>query len=451
MTLKNSTAIQVEKLGKKYRIGQKKRSHDTLRDSIMHGISGLFGRSTAMVSGFARNGNPNEFWALKDVSFEIKPGEIVGIIGRNGAGKSTLLKTLARITEPTEGSIDIFGRVGSLLEVGTGFHQELTGRENVFLSGSILGMRKSEIHRHFDEIVEFAEVEKFIDMPVKHYSSGMYLRLAFGVAAFLQPEILLIDEVLAVGDAEFQKKCLGKMGDVSKQGRTVLFVSHNMGAVQELCQRGILLESGQIAFDGTAINCVGEYYARTSGSGEEHQRQDSGLPLEATNLRINNSLDPIIEAGKCFDISLDLRGRGVRNPRMYLIVENVLGQLLIHSRATSKEIGLERIDGTHTVKVSVPPVWLSPGIYSLYFKLITNSVEWEGRINSERFMFEVRGEMEATGKSILHPDVKWTIGSAHAGGSKNGAGPRRNSSEKTKSEHECYEKQASVDCSIVKK
>jgi lipopolysaccharide transport system ATP-binding protein len=409
MTLSKNTAIQVEGLGKQYKIGQTKRSHDTLRDSIMHGFSGMFGRSKFAANGNGKNGNSDRFWALKDVSFEVKPGEIVGIIGRNGAGKSTLLKTLARITEPTEGSIDIFGRVGSLLEVGTGFHQELTGRENVFLSGSILGMRKAEIHRHFDEIVDFAEVEKFIDMPVKHYSSGMYLRLAFGVAAFLQPEILLIDEVLAVGDAVFQKKCLGKMGDVSKQGRTVLFVSHNMGAVQELCQRGILLESGRVAFDGSAIDCVGEYYTRTNSSSYKEDNQDAGRPMEVTELKVNGSLDPVIESGKSFEVSLTLKGREIKNPRMFLIIENILGQTLVHSQVFSKEIGLEQIDGSYTLHLSIPALWLSPGIYSMYFKIIANSVEWEGRINSERLMLEVRGEMENTGKALLHPDVKWRV------------------------------------------
>lgn len=407
MTLNKNVAIQVEGLGKQYKIGQTKRSHDTLRDSIMRGFSGLFGRFAA--NGNANNGNSNEFWALRDISFEIKPGEIVGVIGRNGAGKSTLLKTLARITEPTEGSIDIFGRVGSLLEVGTGFHQELTGRENVFLSGSILGMRKAEIHRHFDEIVDFSEVEKFIDMPVKHYSSGMYLRLAFGVAAFLQPEILLIDEVLAVGDAVFQKKCLGKMDDVSKQGRTVLFVSHNMGAIQELCQRGILLDSGRVAFDGKAVDCVSEYYSRTSSSNHKDENKNTGRPMEVAGLKVNDSLSPIIESGKSFEVSLNLKGRHIKNPRMFFIIENILGQSLVHSRVYSKEIGLEQIDGSYVLRLSIPALWLSPGIYSMYFKVIANSVEWEGRIISERLMLEVRGEMENTGKAVLHPDVKWRV------------------------------------------
>jgi lipopolysaccharide transport system ATP-binding protein len=235
----SDVAIRVEGLGKQYRLGGPRERYDTLRDQIRKwsSLRGLLRRAT-------RAEHRPPFWALKDVSFEVEPGEVVGIIGRNGAGKSTLLKILSRITEPTEGAADIHGRVGSLLEVGTGFHPELTGRENVYLNGAILGMRRAEIGRKFDEIVAFAEVEKFIDTPVKHYSSGMYMRLAFAVAAHLEPEILIVDEVLAVGDAEFQKKCLGKMGDVAKSGRTVLFVSHNMQTIANLCQLCICLKDG---------------------------------------------------------------------------------------------------------------------------------------------------------------------------------------------------------------
>ena len=226
-------AISVEKLGKLYRIGERERYY-TLRDTLARSFAAPF-RRLKETPQFATRDSQSEFiWALKDVSFEIKQGEVVGIIGRNGAGKSTLLKILSRITEPTEGEARIYGRVGSLLEVGTGFHSELTGRENIYLNGAILGMKKTEIDRKFDEIVAFAEVEKFLDTRVKHYSSGMYMRLAFSVAAHLEPEILIVDEVLAVGDAAFQKKCLGKMGEVAKEGRTVLFVSHNMVAIERL-------------------------------------------------------------------------------------------------------------------------------------------------------------------------------------------------------------------------
>lgn len=242
----SDTVIKVENLSKQYRIGSAVDRHQTFREALTDTFTYPFRRlKHAFNKGnAASDGNPEYIWALKDVSFEVKQGEVVGIIGRNGAGKSTLLKVLARITEPTEGRATLRGRVGSLLEVGTGFHSELTGEENIYLSGTILGMKSSEISRKFDEIVAFAEMEKFINTPVKYYSSGMYMRLAFAVAAHLEPEILLVDEVLAVGDAEFQKKCLGKMGDVAKGGRTVLFVSHNMSAIDILCSKAIYIHEG---------------------------------------------------------------------------------------------------------------------------------------------------------------------------------------------------------------
>ncbi len=254
-------AIQVEGLSKEYHIGGPQKTYDRLGDQLTDMFTAPFRRAGKLLRGQATGAaDLNEtFWALKDVSFQIKSGEVVGIIGRNGAGKSTLLKILSRITDPTEGYADIYGRVGSLLEVGTGFHPELTGRENIYLNGAILGMKKMEIRRKFDEIVDFAEIGKFIDTPVKHYSSGMHVRLAFSVAAHLEPEILLVDEVLAVGDMAFQRKCLGKMDDVAEQGRTVLFVSHNMGLMQTLCQRGILLQQGAVITDGTITEAVDTY------------------------------------------------------------------------------------------------------------------------------------------------------------------------------------------------
>ncbi len=260
-------AIQVEHLSKRYRIGKL-----IGRGDGRHSGRSRFYNPFRYLISTLRNPTPEEIiWALKDVSFEVRRGEVVGIIGKNGAGKSTLLKILSRITEPTEGKAHISGRVGSLLEVGTGFHPELTGRENVYLNGAILGMRKSEIDSKFDEIVTFAEVEKFIDTPVKRYSSGMYVRLAFAVAAHLETEILLVDEVLAVGDVAFQEKCLGKMGDVARQGRTVLFVSHNLGAVRQLCHRGMLLKSGVLELDAGVMECISRYLA--------HETKLSGLIL----------------------------------------------------------------------------------------------------------------------------------------------------------------------------
>jgi lipopolysaccharide transport system ATP-binding protein len=261
-------AICVKELGKRYTIGEGQAGYRTLRDSIVETLIRPFGKARKLLSGNRTGSEQNNasIWALKDVSFEIKHGEVVGIIGRNGAGKSTLLKILSQITEPTEGGVDLYGRVGSLLEVGTGFHPELTGRENIYLSGAILGMKRAEIERKFDDIVSFAEVEKFLHTPVKHYSSGMYLRLAFAVAAHLEPDILIVDEVLAVGDAAFQKKCMGKMTGVAKEGRTVLFVSHNMAAVTRLCERAILLDGGRVLEDGPAGQVVTTYL--TSGVGK---------------------------------------------------------------------------------------------------------------------------------------------------------------------------------------
>jgi len=259
----SDVVIRAEGLGKKYLIGHQaeRERYVALRDVVGRTAKGLLRSAKDMIRGrqLVAGDEVEEIWALKDVSFEIRRGEVVGIIGRNGAGKSTLLKILSRITEPSAGRVEIRGRVASLLEVGTGFHPELTGRENIYLNGAILGMTRAEIRRKFDEIVDFAGVEKFLDTPVKRYSSGMYVRLAFAVAAHLEPEILVVDEVLAVGDAEFQKKCLGKMGEVARGGRTVLFVTHNMGAITHLCNSAFLLQGGSLTFGGSAATAISRY------------------------------------------------------------------------------------------------------------------------------------------------------------------------------------------------
>jgi lipopolysaccharide transport system ATP-binding protein len=322
----SNEVIKLENISKRYMLGHRRNRHDGLRhrmeDMLRNPLRWLRRR---LPQNQVQN---DEFWALKDVSFEIKQGEVVGLIGRNGAGKSTLLKILSRITQPTTGRVRLKGRVASLLEVGTGFHPELTGRENIYLNGAILGMRKAEIRRKFDDIVAFSEVEKFLDTPVKRYSSGMYVRLAFAVAAHLEPEILLVDEVLAVGDAAFQKKCLGKMGEVARGGRTILFVSHNMDAVRELCQRGILIEDGGIQTDGDAESVVEAYFARLSaGNGLQRRNNPYGLVLEKVVLKNDQGQETRqFSPGEdlIVEIAYDARKR-LENPYFLLVVQGKRG------------------------------------------------------------------------------------------------------------------------------
>ena len=301
--------VRVEGLAKQYRIGTREVAYDTLRESIVGMMRSPLKRLRR------RNGhsNPETIWALQDVSFTVNPGEVVGLIGSNGAGKSTLLKILSRITEPTRGRVELYGRVASLLEVGTGFHPELTGRENILLNGAILGMRRAEIEHKFDEIVAFAELEKFLDTPVKRYSSGMYMRLAFAVASHLEPEILMIDEVLAVGDAQFQKKCLGKMGDVAREGRTVLFVSHNMTAVQNLCQRALWLKEGRLVEDGPAGQVVSLYLkANSTPAYEQNWENISTAPgnelvrLHSASIRpVEHETSDLLSVRSPFDLEFE--------------------------------------------------------------------------------------------------------------------------------------------------
>lgn len=279
--------IEVTHLSKEYRLGGAHRDTDNFRELLVRGLRWpLHALKTRQAPSRPKN---EHFWAVRDVSFEVQEGEVVGIIGRNGAGKSTLLKIVSRITDPTEGSVTLRGRLASLLEVGTGFHPELTGRENIYLNGAILGMRKAEIDAAFHDIVTFSEIDKFLDTPVKHYSSGMYVRLAFAVAAHLNPEILVVDEVLAVGDMAFQKKCLGKMSEVSQGGRTVLFVSHNMAAVESLCHRAIVLNQGRIVFSGTAKEAVKYYLHMVSGDTEANLGQIVDLSQAPRTSRLSNS------------------------------------------------------------------------------------------------------------------------------------------------------------------
>ena len=310
----SDVAIRAENLGKLYRIGERER-YLALRDVLARTLSSparLFGKKTA-----SSKSDASELWAVKDISFEIRQGEVVGIIGRNGAGKSTLLKILARITKPTRGFAEVHGRMGTLLEVGTGFHPELTGRENVFLSGAILGMRKNEIQRKFDEIVAFSEVERFIDTPLKHYSSGMQMRLAFAVAAHIEPEILLVDEVLAVGDVAFQKKCLGKMSEVSKGGRTILFVSHNMAAVQQLTKTCLLLDRGAVSFQGSTAEASVRYLRGLEGESVatynvENVRRpypELSRDVEFIRLRLPGTANNAVKSDEDIRVIIRLRSR----------------------------------------------------------------------------------------------------------------------------------------------
>lgn len=286
----SDTVISVENLGKQYRLRHlASGGYRTFREMIAEKVAGLLRPARRLAPVRSQRSREEEFWALRNVSFQVKRGEVVGIVGRNGAGKSTLLKLLSRITQPTEGRVRIQGRVASLLEVGTGFHPELTGRENIFLNGAILGMGRREIRAKFEEIVAFAEVNQFVDTPVKRYSSGMYLRLAFSVAAHLEPEILVVDEVLAVGDAAFQKKCINRMNTVAETGRTVLFVSHNLSAVRRLCQRGILLKQGGVGYDGDVEGCLGEYIWERKADAAEYVQATN--PTKRVNLRKAALLD----------------------------------------------------------------------------------------------------------------------------------------------------------------
>ncbi|MCB1276988.1 ABC transporter ATP-binding protein [Prosthecobacter sp.] len=379
--------IRVENLGKCYRIRHETRERYTaLRDVIARKAKGIFNRAS---SNRHPESGEEDFWALKDVSFEIKQGEVVGIIGRNGAGKSTLLKILSRITEPTKGRITLNGRVASLLEVGTGFHPELTGRENIFLNGAILGMTKAEIRSKFDEIVAFAEVEKFLDTPVKRYSSGMYVRLAFAVAAHLEPEILVIDEVLAVGDAEFQKKCLGKMGEVARGGRTVLFVSHQMAAVQNLCQTGVRLVNGMLQEVGPVGPVIKNYLTQThqiaqSSFANRRDRQGTGkIRFEEVLLRDAAGCSvAAFDCGAAAVMALRVTnhsGGPLRFVRVAVGVDNDLGQRITVWSTHLAEKDLPEVNASvHEVKVLVPRMTLAPGRYgyTLFCSVNGETADW---------------------------------------------------------------------------
>jgi lipopolysaccharide transport system ATP-binding protein len=408
--------IEASTLGKQYRFVQRRDTHDTLRDEIVAGARAAWARLGRAPGARGRRRDGNQFWALRDDSFSCRRGEVVGVIGRNGSGKSTLLKVLAGITEPTEGYADLRGRVGALLEVGTGFHPELSGRENIFLSGAILGMRKDEIVTRFDEIVSFAGVGDFIDTPVKHYSSGMHLRLAFAVASHLEPEILLVDEVLAVGDAEFQKKCLGRMDEVASDGRTVLFVSHNLAAISRLCTRGLLLEKGCVLAQGP-IRSVLERYASELRQRSETETEPDGGGLAIRSLGVGGSVAPELASGEGFraDYRVNLSSSFDR-VRLILTVRDAEEQVVVYASAQSGEPGVPSSAGLHDLGVRVPPLWLAPGAYGIQLKVVG---ELEGRKRtalSEPMLLTVEADhaRDLSAPGCVKPRCEWTVASRGA-------------------------------------
>jgi len=390
--------IEVQGIGKCYRIGAHKETYLSLRDEIAktsRRITSALSRLAKPSASHSSRHSEEDFWALKDVSFSVQEGEAVGIIGRNGAGKSTLLKILSQITPPTEGKIICRGRIASLLEVGTGFHPELTGRENIYMNGAILGMSRSEITRKFDEIVDFSELEKFLDTPVKRYSSGMYVRLAFAVAAHLEPEILIIDEVLAVGDVSFQRKCLTKMGAVAHAGRTVLFVSHNMGAVLQLCSRGVELSQGRVAFVGTSQETVDHYCLQgVEITGRVTCRLKPEQDVQIKSVEINSSDGvpvgsiPHTQSLNCV-ITYDIR-RWPLNSYVAVNIYNHLDDCLVWSCdvQSPEEMSVRRPPGTYQARVVVPEMVLPPGAYNLLVAIYSPS-EGAHDVMEDRVRFEI--------------------------------------------------------------
>ena len=409
----SETVIAVKDLSKRYLIehtpdAQGYKRYTALRDVIGDEV-GNFARkvlATARRQVFHPR-EVEEFWALKDVSFEVKQGEVLGIIGRNGAGKSTLLKILSRITEPTAGRVTLRGRVASLLEVGTGFHPELTGRENIYLNGAILGMSRAEIRRKFDEIVAFAEVEKFLLTPVKRYSSGMYVRLAFAVAAHLEPEILVIDEVLAVGDAEFQQKCLGKMSDVARESRTVLFVSHNMGAIRSLCSRGIVLDHGTVVAD-TDVSASIELYHRLASTASGTSRR-SGIALP----RLVSHEGRIIRQGDPFEVATTLRIESdAPGFSMWCFLDDMYQRRIAFGRYDSMSGARESWRGAHEIRVKWPGLWLEPGLYAMHFRArLRGSNNAAQRHVSDVLHLDVAGASSGH-NSVLSPQAEWGVEAA---------------------------------------
>lgn len=413
-----SVAISVRNLGKRYRIGGSQASYKTFRDAVANTGTSLVRRRKVEGSSPVQD----HFWALKGVSFEVECGDVLGVIGRNGAGKSTLLKILSRITEPTEGRAEIYGRVGSLLEVGTGFHPELSGRENIYLSGAILGMRKFEIDRKMDDIIRFSEVDRFLDTPLKHYSSGMQMRLAFSVAAHLDPEILLIDEVLAVGDIAFQKKCLGKMNEISKEGRTILFISHNMDAVLNLCTKGILIENGQIKSVGDIRDIVNEYLKINTGLlgevrfSDESQKNYNEVKFSAVRILDNNAkISPIIDMNEEFTIEIEYEIIApIRSAQLVFELFNTVGVCIFSSTDLDNEpenLRNLRSPGRYRAKCLISSDYLRPGVYYIDISSSIPGVKvlniLQNAISFEIAGLNVENKLSQGRRGIITPVFGW--------------------------------------------
>jgi lipopolysaccharide transport system ATP-binding protein len=414
----SDTAIRVDNLSKSFRLKHQVK-HDSLRETISHACTVLFNRTQRRDSSLASS---EEFWALKNVSFKIQRGEALGIIGRNGAGKSTLLKIISRITRPTEGFVEITGRVGSLLEVGTGFHPELSGRENIHLNGSILGMKRADLVRKFDEIVSFAEIERFLDTPVKRYSSGMYTRLAFAVAAHLEPEILVVDEVLAVGDARFQKKCLGKMDEVAQAGRTILFVSHNMTAISRLCRRTIWIDGGRIRRAGDSDDVIKAYLSEEMSQAPERQWAfpgdapgDDRIRLIGARVLQLDQVTSVVDINKSAQVQIDFQ---VLRP-----AENLISGINLYDSS-----GLCLFDSCdwrpnslcpnrYRTTVAIPPYLLAEGRISVLVQLVFYEPEIHSVVVPSVIAFDavdsddplaVRGAYQGVWPGALRPRLDWT-------------------------------------------
>ncbi|MFK8115166.1 MAG: polysaccharide ABC transporter ATP-binding protein [Rubripirellula sp.] len=409
--MKSNLAIRAVGIGKEYQIGAKQKNTNNLRESLVE-VSRTAARTIrGGMKSLREQRAKNSFWALKDVSFEVQQGEVVGVVGCNGAGKSTLLKVLSRITDPTTGCVDMRGRVGSLLEVGTGFHPELSGRENIFLNGAILGMQRSQVKRQFDEIVDFSGIDRFVDTPVKRYSSGMYLRLAFAVAAHLEPEILLVDEVLAVGDAQFQKKCVQKMDSVAKEGRTVLFVSHNMGAIRSLCTRGILLRNGQVSQQAD-VQSVIESYFKDLGILPSDNDSETGHRSRSIfgHVKLNDGTSNSVDQSERLTFSTTLKiPRHIGGFRMLCLLSDMNSQQLMGLNKTSDEMGIGQIEpGEYEFSVDIPPLWLNPGMYSFVFKLYLDGESESAKQFSDAFPLDVSGASSPV-TAVMNPNSNWTF------------------------------------------